>query len=122
MKLDSRPLSADEEAVLTRLLTPDFPGVEALRGQRVGLRVVGRCNCGCPSVELTPRPGSPASDQVGRLSPVELAVAPLGDEPPGNIILFVDDGKLSYMEYVHYSDRPPEAWPSPQRLSVVPRG
>jgi hypothetical protein len=121
MQLDPRPLNDVEQAVLGRILSRDFQGVQALREQALDVQVVGRCDCGCPSVELEPSPLRPKSDQVGRLAPVELEVAPEGDEPPGQIILFVDDGRLSYLEYVDYSDSPPESWPAIERLSVVQR-
>jgi hypothetical protein len=52
-------------------------------------------------------------------SPVELTVAPEADEATGEVILFVDDGKLSYLEYVYYSELPPKAWPSDERLSLI---
>jgi hypothetical protein len=32
---------------------------------------------------------------------------PTADEPPATVILFVDDGRLSYLEYVYYSESPP---------------
>jgi hypothetical protein len=34
---------------------------------------------------------------------------PLADEPEGDVILFVKDGRLSYLEYVYYTDRAPTA-------------
>jgi hypothetical protein len=121
MQFDPRPLNDDERAVLGRLLTRDFQGVQALREQAADVQVVGRCDCGCPSVDLEPLPELSRSDQVGRLAPVELEVAPEADEPPGEIILFVDDGRLSYLEYVFYSDSPPKSWPTVERLSVFER-
>jgi hypothetical protein len=42
---------------------------------------------------------------------------PAGRGLPGEIILFVDDGRLSYMEYVYYDALPTE-WPSLDRISV----
>jgi hypothetical protein len=55
-----------------------------------------------------------------RLAPVEGRVASASDEePPGEIILFVDDGRLSYLEYVYYSDAPPPSWPPASQISTV---
>lgn len=122
MKLHPRGLTEDERAVLGRLLVAEFQGVDSLRDQAIDVQVVGRCDCGCPSVDLEPISGRMRSDQAGRLAPVELAVAPEADEPPGEVILFVDDGKLSYLEYVYYSESPPTAWPSNDRLSLVQTG
>ena len=119
MQINPRPLTDDEERVLRRILDADFRGVAALLEQFVGVQVVGHCDCGCPSIDLQPRPGSARSDQAGRLAPVELLVTPVADEPPGGVILFVDDGQLSYLEYVYYSEAPPSEWPSDDRLSRV---
>ena len=119
MQLAPRSLTDDERRVLGRILRTDFRGVAALREQFEGVQVTGRCDCGCPSVDLEPAPGTSRSDQDGRLAPVELEVMPESDEPPGQIILFVDDGKLSYLEYVFYSEGPPRAWPSDNRLSTI---
>ena len=121
MQFDPRPLNDDELAVLGLILARDFQGVEALREQAADVQVVGRCDCGCPSVDLEPLHQRRRSDQGERLVPVELIVAPEGDGPPGEVILFVDDGRLSYLEYVHYSDTPPDSWPTVERLSVFQR-
>jgi hypothetical protein len=44
-------------------------------------------------------------------------VSPQGDDVPGEIILFVEEGRLSYLEYVYYDARPLE-WPALDRISV----
>ena len=53
-----------------------------------------------------------------RLVPAELQVEPNEDGIPGAVILFVDDGLLSYLEYVYYADEIPTAWPVTGQLSV----
>jgi hypothetical protein len=53
-----------------------------------------------------------------RLLPSELEIVPAGDEPPRQVILFADDGRLSYLEYVLYG-RTPTEWPDPSRAQVV---
>jgi hypothetical protein len=47
-----RPLTPAESLVLGLLLSTEFPGVEALRAQARSAVVVGRCDCGCPTIEL----------------------------------------------------------------------
>lgn len=54
----------------------------------------------------------------GRLVPAELQVEPDADGVPGSVILFVDDGLLSYLEYVYYTDEVPTTWPTTAQLSV----
>ena len=81
--------------------------------------VTGKCDCGCPSIELTVAQEVPRSTVPHRLAPVEGVVALAADGPPGEVILLVDDGKLSYLEYVHYSDPPPSDWPAIERITVT---
>ena len=50
---DPRPLTQVESAVLTLLLEAEFPGVDALRVQAGSAAVVGGCDCGCPSIDVT---------------------------------------------------------------------
>jgi hypothetical protein len=56
-----------------------------------------------------------------RLAPVELRVVPIADEPEGSVILFIDDGRLSSVEYVSYLDKPPVEWPDNDRLLIFDR-
>jgi hypothetical protein len=115
-----RPLSAAEEGVLRLLLTLDFPGVEELRAQIPHAMVVARCDCGCPTVELRVPPNVPVSPVTApnRLPPVEGRVLPAADGPPADVILFVDDGRLSSLELVWYGDRPPAEWPPLDRVTA----
>jgi hypothetical protein len=113
-----RALTADESAVLALLLSVNFPGVDELRLQAASASVVRRCDCGCPSIELKVAEGAPlASGLSSRLVPADGVVSPMGDDVPGEIILFVDDGRLSYLEYVYY-DAVPTEWPALDRITV----
>lgn len=114
-----RPLNDAERAVLDLLLEGSFDGVEELRVQAATAFVSGRCGCGCPTVYVTVAPDTPPAPIASRLVPVAARVSPLTDEPPGEIILFLDDGRLTSMEYVFYSDQPPTHWPATERLSIV---
>jgi len=48
-----RPLNKSERDALNYLLAADFPGVEELREQARVASVVGRCPCGCASVDFS---------------------------------------------------------------------
>ncbi len=125
MKFDvPRSLSDAERLVLEALLAPQFPGVAELRAQLVHVQVVGKCGCGCPTVDLfVPLNAVPSPLKTSnRLAPVEGRVMPIADEPPGEIILFVDDGRLSCLEYVSYDEPSPAEWPSLDRITVVRTG
>lgn len=122
MKLDEpRSLSGAERLVLDTLLAPDFPGAAELRAQLARVQVIGTCDCGCPTVDLAVPPDvdpSPVKTRA-RLVPVEGRVKPVAGEPPGDIILFVDDGRLSCLEYVSYDDPSPVEWPPLDRVTLV---
>ena len=79
------------------LLAVDFPGVEALRAQVPGTLVTGRCACGCPSVDLEPPTDAPLAAVVTTVPVEATAMGPYG-EPEGLVMLFVHDGRLSYLE------------------------
>jgi len=121
MKIIPRPLAADERAILDHLLSLDFEGVEQLRRQAGDSRVVGRCDCGCPTIEIETRADCLDIAFTSRLAPVEGRVRPLADEPVGDVILFVDDGRLSSLELVWYTDAPPKAWPPVERVELFRR-
>ncbi len=71
------------------------------------------------SIDLAVAAGTRRATRADGLVPVELNVAPLTEEPPGQVILFVRNGELSYLELVFYEDRPPAEWPASDRLSLV---
>ena len=117
---EPRPLNDAERSMLLALLAPEYPGVSELRSQVPDAVVVGKCDCGCPTVDIKVPPSAPRSrvQTKNRLAPYEGRVAPLRDEPAGDIILFVDDGYLSSLEYVPYADPSPAEWPSLDRVEV----
>lgn len=80
--------------------------------------VAGGCDCGCPSIALEVSIDAPlASGLSSRLAPAEGAVSPENEGVPGEIILFIDAGRLSYLDYVYY-DAPPKRWPALDRISI----
>jgi hypothetical protein len=114
-----RPLTADERRVLDLLLGSTFVGADELRQQATQAMVTGRCDCGCPTVDLSvPQDALPAP-VIGPTAPVEVRVTPVGGEPVGEVLLFVKAGRLSSLEYVYYTDSPPRKWPPADRMTVV---
>jgi hypothetical protein len=116
-----RLLSGPEAAVLDLFPSHEFDGVEELRQQAMGVRVVGQCDCGCPTIDLRPDVSAPSAAIDGPLVPVELTIEPEADEPPGEVLLFIETGRMSSLEYVFYSDAAPSEWPHIKRLTVVER-
>jgi hypothetical protein len=119
MDVEPRPLTPAERSILDLLLAHEFDGAAELREQVATARVVGRCDCGCPTVYIEPSPGTRSSEVRTRLAPIEGRVEPVGDGPPGDIMLFLDGGRLDSLEYVWYGDVPPKDWPTLDRISVI---
>ena len=114
-----RPLTPAESLTLTALLSQGFVGAAKFRQQAAAAMVNGRCDCGCPSVDLLVPTGLQSAPFESRLVPAGAQVVPAGDEPPGQVILLADDGFLSYLECVWISDNPPHDWPNENRLRLT---
>ncbi|GAB2973129.1 hypothetical protein [Nocardioides montaniterrae] len=114
------PLTEVELAVLHRLVSVEFDGVEQLRAQVEGIREVEpNCTCGCPS--FTPsldRSTVPAAPYRSIL-PTELVEDDRPDGIPRTVIWFADtDGYISNVECVYYDDAL-SAWPDLSRCTVL---
>jgi hypothetical protein len=118
--VEARSLATEERAVLDLLLALDFPEASALRHQVDKAEVVGRCDCGCPSIHICVPEAVPSAALPDGVVPAELRVTSADDEPEGDVILFVRNGRLDYLEYVFYTDDPPPAWPNISRLRPFP--
>lgn len=99
-----RSLSPRERTILDLLLSANFPGVEALRvqAQAVTAERDGLI------IDLLPPQNSPTAQVVNR-TPVQAVVD--GDGYDGGLLLFVDDGLLSALEYWWVTEEPPTELP-----------
>lgn len=114
-----RRLTEAERRILDVLLSEDLPDAEELRAQIPHTVVVGRCDCGCPSVYLeVPVEVRPASAKPAHRWPRTADVAPAGDGLPATIVLFLKDGRLSGLEYASVGDQSKVEWPSSERITV----
>jgi hypothetical protein len=111
----TRPLTGSERSTLDLMLSMEFEGVEALRKQSLTVLVSGRCGCGCPTIDLTTSPEVERSPIVDLVSPVQGRVEHGEGRAPGELILFLDEGRLSSLEYVYYEDIP-TSWPDIDRV------
>ena len=108
----SRPLTPAERGVLDLLLAGDFPGAAELRAQAATARLRGRCECGCPTIDLVVDEGVPVA-----VLPERVAVeADVGDW--GGLIVFTDEGRLSCLEYWTTGDEPPAGFPPLDQIRV----
>lgn len=121
VEIDPRPMTGEERSVLEMLLAPGVVGADALRRQAADAVVVARCDCGCPTIHL--RVLAVAADRARfdeRLWPVEGRVDPTDPGVPGHeILLFLESGKLSSLELVHYGEGPAATWPHAVDIQVA---
>ena len=106
-----RPLSQRERSVPEALLSVDFPDVERLRLQAQSVRVVSRCECGCPTIHF--------SDYQ---LPNRLVVdGETSLEVGQSVLLFVTDEGLDSLESGWMTDSPPTEFPKVEDLTIRPR-
>lgn len=90
-----RPLTIRERTVLDALLSVEFDGVAGLREQARSACVVGRCACGCPSVDFKTGGG------------MHLRVNAQVRGSCDGLFLYTLDGDLGGIEWVGVSDQDP---------------
>ena len=100
----ARVLNAREQTILEWLLSIEFPGVDELRQQA---RSAAAERDGM-IVDLVVEPGAPRARVLERV-PVQAVVD--GDGFDGGLLLYVDDGFLSALEYWWVTENPPEDMP-----------
>ena len=107
-----RALSEAERRVLDLMLAQEFPGAAELPAQVGAARVARTCDCGCPTVDLVVEGDVPLASVSSR-TPVNAVVdGVLG----GRLLVFVDDGQLSSLEYYSSEDSPPRSWPDSDHI------
>ncbi|HQA78132.1 MAG TPA: hypothetical protein PLL50_07225 [Propionicimonas sp.] len=117
-----RSMTGVERAVLDRMLSVEFVGVDVLRSQAEQIvSVAPGCVCGCPTIELVVnRDGVPTATGWSRI-PAELQEMERSDGIPRSVLCFVDrEGYLSNLECVYY-DEPQGEWPLLQGCAVLLR-
>ena len=116
---DGRSLTQSEVAALDFMLSADFPGVAELRQQARTARVVGRCSCGCPSIDIAvDRTVAPPAIAV---LPGAVASATSRDPRVTHLTLWVDGDYLSGLE-LSWLDEYPDEFPSPETFDPPKRG
>jgi hypothetical protein len=67
-------------------------------------------------LELSVPPSAPRSTVPDGPLPGRVFVVDGTGQPSGEIIVWIEHGYLSALEYAWYTDEPPEEWPSPGDL------
>ncbi|CRK59759.1 hypothetical protein [Alloactinosynnema sp. L-07] len=96
------------------MLALDFPGVAELRAQADSALVVGRCGCGCATIDL-------AVPETAPLAKVESATPVWADVPATGegLILLVDYGRLSCLEIYGTEEPVSSVFPEPKWIVPV---
>jgi len=114
-----RPLTTAEREVLESMLSPDFPGAAQLRAQIPHTQVVAVWSPGLPSVDLSvSADADPAPVADGEI-PAGSEVRDEAGEYLGEILVWVEDGRLSALEYAWVTDDPPHRLPTAAELKIV---
>ena len=93
---DDRPLTTEERTLIVWLLEHGIPAAQAYASQLEQVRVVSRCGCGCPTVDL-----AVSDTQASPRSPSLLLADFQGMTPEGHrvgVILHGREGKISELE------------------------
>jgi hypothetical protein len=109
-----RPLSPRERLVLDHLLSGEFPGVEALRTQALGVLVEGR-GVGPTVFLVVPESDAPLAEVVNEVPVEAWSVHQVDSDDFVQILLFVHEGRLSALELNWYENLPVE-FPPPSEL------
>jgi hypothetical protein len=92
-------------------------GADALLDQLPATRVLG----GLPTfLDLAVAPSAPRSRCPDGPLPGSAVVLDDSGQPIGEILVWVEHGYLSAVEYAWYTDEPPLEWPSPEALRLEP--
>ncbi|WP_040872139.1 hypothetical protein [Nocardia exalbida] len=114
-----RTLTDLEISVATKLLSSDAPGATEYLAQVPYAQVVATWGVGSPSIDLSVRPGAvQASDAPDGIFACG-AVTDRNGSPLGEVILWVENGWLSGVEYAWYTDQRPHALPEPDRIELL---
>jgi hypothetical protein len=114
---DERPLSEDEIALLQWLVDHGRPDAPKYRSQIPQLRVVSRCGCGCPSIDVA----MGLSRKAGASHIIADGEAESPEGAHVGIILHVRDGEISELEvYSITGEDTVFTLPKPERITLWP--
>ncbi len=110
-----RELTAEERDLLRWLLAHGRADAEHYLPQVERVKVVGRCSCGCPSIDLAV--GGVGPDRAAGMVSLSDWLWPTPEGPLFGIVLFAIAGRLACLEAwsVDGLATPPH-WPRPEQL------
>ena len=96
IRAEHRPLSKEERTLLEWLVANGGPDAQQYASQIADFSVVGRCTCGCPSIDL-----SVGRREQRKTGPSHILADFEGETPEGiavGVILHVREGEISELE------------------------
>ncbi len=116
-----RPLTELEAGILLRILESDFEGAVEYRAQVDFASVVGKCNCGSPTIHIEIDTAAPraVSDEGYEPLDFEGLVCACDGEPAAGIMIFSKDGYIVSMEYLDVQGTGTSEWPDLSRITSI---
>ena len=93
---ERRPLTEEERKLLEWLLAHGSPDAKPFLSQIVNVNVVGKCTCGCPTIDL-----ALGDREQRKTAPSHILADFVGKTPEGidvGVILHARDGEISELE------------------------
>ncbi|MEU3014955.1 hypothetical protein [Nocardia asteroides] len=117
--VEPRSLTDLESDVVTKLLSAGGAGAGEYLMQIPYTQVVATWGLGSPSVDVVVRPGPQQAVSSGDGIFANGAVTDPNGSPIGELILWVENGWLSGIEYAWYTDDRPRTLPDPAQIEVL---
>ncbi|MEV5507181.1 hypothetical protein [Streptomyces orinoci] len=122
LPIQPRPLSVSERTVLEHILSADFAGASALRGQLDRTEVVALWAPGSVSVDLRVREPVRHAAMPSALVPVAAHVHDQSGEYVGELLVWTDRGAtLAALEYAWVTDEMPAHLPPLDQVLLTVR-
>lgn len=117
--IQPRPLTDLESGVVTKMLSVGGAGADEFRSQIPYSQAVATWGVGSPSVDLAVRPRAAQAPAPADGIFAHAAVTDRNGSPVGEIILWVENGWLSGIEYAWYTDERPRALAEPAQIEIL---
>jgi hypothetical protein len=116
-KPEYRDLSFEERRLLEWLTANGNPEASAYASQLPQVKVVARCTCGCPTLDLAL--GEKRFRTVGASTILADAFGHSPEGVPVNVILHAREGEISELEVISCDETEVFGMPMPEMLKVV---
>ncbi len=114
---EHRDLTREERRLLEWLIANGHTDATAFAAQIPQARVVARCKCGCPTLDLAV--GGKTSRTIGASTILADAYGHSPEGVPVNVTLHAREGELSELEVISMDDTDVFGMPTPEALQIV---